>query len=166
MGENIKKYPSIAKSVFKNGHLIGNHSYNHLHLIFKSSSFIKSQINSTDTLIKSLGQKNVDYFRPPYSSKYIILPLIIKSMGKTLVTGTYDLPAEYASPYIAKKVASQVISNVHPGSIIYLHDGKNISQEEFIKSVELIIIELKKKGYQFVRLDINNSESYFNAENY
>ena len=153
LGENIDKHPDIARQVFLDGHLIGNHSYNHPRLIFKSPAFVTNQITRTDELIKSTGQSNVSYFRPPYSSKYIILPLVLNSMGKTLVTGTFDPPGEYLSPYNAQTVSDEVVSHIQPGSIIYMHDGKTGDVEEFIQSVELIITELHKKGYQFVRLD-------------
>ncbi|MBN2439915.1 MAG: polysaccharide deacetylase family protein, partial [Spirochaetales bacterium] len=156
LGENIKKHPVIAHAVYEQGHLIGNHSYNHPRLILKSPSFVTEQIIKTDELIKSTGQKDVKYFRPPYSSKYIILPLVLRSLGKKLVTGTYDPPSEYVSPYNGEMVADEVIMNTKPGSIIYLHDGKITDQEEFIKSIEMIIVELRNKGYKFVRLDYNN----------
>lgn len=156
LGENIEKHPDIAHAVYDQEHLIGNHSYNHPRLIFKSPSFTREQITKTDLLIKSLGQKNVQYFRPPYSSKYIILPLVLQSLDKKLVTGTYDPPSEYVSPYNAKNVADEVIENTKPGSIIYLHDGKATDQGQFIESVELIILGLKEKGYKFVRLDYEN----------
>lgn len=156
LGENIEKYPDIAQTVYDQGHLIGNHSYNHPRLIFKSPSFTREQITKTDQLIKSLGQKDVQYFRPPYSSKYIVLPLVLKSLDKKLVTGTFDPPSEYILPYNAKDVANEVIENANPGSIIYLHDGKSTDQKQFVESVELIILGLKEKGYKFVRLDYKN----------
>jgi chitin deacetylase len=159
LGENIEKYTTIAQAVYTQGHLIGNHSYDHPRLIFKSPSFIKDQITKTDRLIKSTGQLNVRYFRPPYSSKYIMLPLALKSLNKKLVTGTYDPPSEYISPYNAEKVAHEVIENIKPGSIIYLHDGKNTDQEQFVKSVELIITGLRNKKYRFVRVDYENQNT-------
>ncbi len=153
LGEKIEKYPDIAQAVLNQGHLIGNHTYDHSRLIFKSPSFITEQILRTEELIKEIGQEKVLYFRPPYSSKYIVLPLVLKSMDKKLVTGTYDPPSQYKSPFIAEKVADEVIKNVQPGSIIFLHDGKDNDKEQFVRSVELMIIELKDKGYNFVRLD-------------
>ncbi|MEM1137309.1 MAG: polysaccharide deacetylase family protein [Bacteroidota bacterium] len=153
LGENISKYPEIAKQVFKAGHLIGNHSYDHPRMYFKSPQFLEKQILQTDSLIKSLGQIEVKYFRPPYSAKFFVLPLILISMNKNLVTGSYDPPSEYASPYHAQTVANEVINNVKPGSIIYLHDGKESDAKAFAKSVESIIIKLKEKGYFFVKLD-------------
>lgn len=44
LGENIERHPDIAHAVYIQGHLIGNHSYNHPHLIFKSPSFVMEQI--------------------------------------------------------------------------------------------------------------------------
>ena len=153
LGEMIEKYPGIARRVLDDGHLIGNHSYNHPRLILKSPGFIRDQIEKTDSLIHWLGQEKVEYFRPPYSSKFILLPWILSSMNKQLVTGTYDPPSEYASPYNGEKVADEIIANITPGAIIYLHDGKSSDVEEFLRSVELTIIELRNQGYEFVRVD-------------
>ena len=44
------------------------------------------------------------------------------------MTGTYDPPSQYISPYNAKKVAKEVIENTMSGYIIYLHDGKNTDE--------------------------------------
>lgn len=153
LGEAIEREPEIAKQVFEEGHLIGNHSYNHPVLVGKSPGFVRDQIERTDQLILELGQAEVNYFRPPFSAKYIVLPLLLNSMNKELVTGTYDPPAEYKSPFPAEKVAQQVIENAQPGTIVYLHDGKSSDPEAFLEAVERIIQELKSQGYKFVRLD-------------
>lgn len=153
LGENIERHPEIAKQVFDNGHLIGNHSFDHPRMYFRSPKYIKEQIQKTDKLIQNLGQSEVKYFRPPHSAKFIVLPLVLLSIDKLLVTGSYDPPAEYMHPYDGKIVSNQIIDNVMPGSIIYLHDGKDTDVDEFLKSVELTIIGLKERGYTFVTLD-------------
>lgn len=153
LGENIEKHPDIARAVFQHGHLIGNHSYNHPRFIFTSPAFIRDQIVRTDRLIQATGQADVHYFRPPYSSKLIMLPWVLRSMQKVLVTGTYDPPAEYTSPLNPTKIANEVITHSQAGSIIYLHDGKSSDSATFIQSVELIIQGLYKKGFTFVRID-------------
>ncbi|MEL7531212.1 MAG: polysaccharide deacetylase family protein [Bacteroidota bacterium] len=153
LGLQIEREPEIAKRVFEAGHLIGNHTYDHSQMIFKSPSFMRAQIERTDSLIQAFGAAKPTYFRPPYSSKYVILPWVLKQMGKTLVTGSYDPPSEYRSPYPAQQVADEVLANVQNGSIIYLHDGKSSDVEAFLQSVELIIVGLKAKGYRLVRID-------------
>lgn len=153
LGQHVEEYPEIARQVFDEGHLIGNHSYDHSRLILKTPSFVREQIESTDAAIQSLGQQEVAYFRPPYSSKYLVLPWLLKGMGKTLVTGTYDPPAEYQDPMDPELVSSQVLEHLEPGMIVYLHDGKESGAEDFLQSVRMIIEGARTAGYRFVRLD-------------
>ncbi|MGE3801234.1 MAG: polysaccharide deacetylase family protein [Candidatus Kapaibacterium sp.] len=153
LGQQIEKYPDIARQVVERGHLVGNHSYNHPRMYLKSPGFIRHQIERTDSLIIALGQPDVRYFRPPFSAKFILLPLVLNSMDKYLVTGTYDPPAEYITPYNGAVVAEEIVQNIRPGSIIYLHDGKSSDVEEFLKSVEMTILRLKEMNYEFVRVD-------------
>lgn len=153
VGQKIKQFPELAQRVFDEGHLIGNHSYTHPRMYLRSLGFLRVQIERTDSLILGLGQTEVRYFRPPYSAKFILLPLLLNTLDKTLVTGTYDPPSEYKSPFPAEAVAQEVLENITPGCIIFLHDGKKSDPEAFVKSVELIIKGLKAQGYKFVRLD-------------
>jgi peptidoglycan/xylan/chitin deacetylase (PgdA/CDA1 family) len=153
LGQNIKQYPETAKRVIEKGHLIGNHSYDHSKLVFKSFKFIKNQIELTDQLINNLGQEHSICFRPPYSAKFIILPSIIYSNNKILVTGTYDPPSEYKKPFNSERVTKEIVENIKPGSIVYLHDGKDEENEEFISAVENVITKLTSLGYIFVRID-------------
>ncbi len=157
LGRNIEKYPQIAAAVHHEGHLIGNHSYSHQRLIFRSPGFIREEVNRTDKLIARLGQSEVRFFRPPYCSKYLILPIVLRQESKQLVTGTYGPPAQYSAPFNPRLVADQVVSNARPGSIIFLHDGNDSSPGEFIESVRLIIDGLTAQHYAFVTLDHQNN---------
>ncbi len=153
IGANIEKYPAIAASVHQNGHLIGNHSYSHQHMVFRTPLFIRSEIDKTDRLIAGAGQAAVELFRPPYCSKYVLLPIILRQKAKRLVTGTYDPPAQYRAPYEAELVAAQVLSNVQPGTIVFLHDGMEMYPEAFVESIRLTIEGLRAQGYSFATLD-------------
>lgn len=152
VGEKIKEHPEIAKQVYEEGHTIGNHSYDHSRLIFKRPSFIRNQIEKTDELIQSLGQTKVELFRPPYSSKFLVLPYYLSKKEKTLVTGSYDPPSQYLSPLPKEEVAKEVSKNLSSGSIIYLHDGKESDGKAFVETVEQIILSAQNEGYEFVAL--------------
>lgn len=88
LGTNIERHPGLARRVISEGHLVGNHSYDHPRMYAKPLSFLRWQIEQTDSLIQAAGQEEVKLFRPPYSAKFILLPWLLNSMGKTLVTGT------------------------------------------------------------------------------
>ena len=87
----------------------------------------------------------------------IVLPLLLRSMGKILVTCSYDPPKQYQGDISAEGIAGQVIENVHPGMIVALHDGRDDNPEEFARLVEIIIVELRKRGYRFVAVDYSSS---------
>ncbi|MBE0646151.1 MAG: polysaccharide deacetylase family protein [Bacteroidales bacterium] len=157
MGERMSQYPDIARQVVAEGHLIGNHSWDHSRLTFRSPAFVRKQITMTDSLIRAAGQQEVRFFRPPYLKKFIVLPLVLNAMKKVMVTGNINPPAEYNVPCDPHLVADQVMEQVVPGSIIYLHDGYILGDPgngsaEFIEAVEQIIVRLRDSGYSFVTL--------------
>jgi chitin deacetylase len=153
VGQNIEKYPDITKEIVARGHVAANHSYSHQRMILKSPSFMTEEITKTNDLLKAAGSAHWQYFRPPNTKKLLFLPLVLKSLDMTLVTGSYDPNSQYQVPFPAEAVTQEVINNAEPGGIVFLHDGRDDSTEEFITAVEDIIIELKAQGYTFVTIE-------------
>jgi peptidoglycan/xylan/chitin deacetylase (PgdA/CDA1 family) len=152
-GERMTYNPDIARAAFQQGHLIGNHSYQHVRLIFKTPSAVEFQIDKADSLIVATGQKESKYFRPPFGDKLIILPWLLKKKGKTFVNFDIPCPSQYASPLNVSQSSDEIIQSCKPGSIILLHDGWDRDVEGFLQLVETSIMALKKQGYRFVRID-------------
>ena len=148
IGSEIDKYPDEAKKLVLSGQEIGNHTYSHNRMVFKSPSYIKKEIEDTDRLIRKIGYKDTIQFRPPNGKKLILLPYYLKQNNRKTIL--WDLePNSY--PEInsdSNKIVKYVIDNAKPGSIILLHpmyDEKDIT----INSIKGIIEGLKKKGYTF-----------------
>lgn len=152
-GIQMEKNWEIVEKVTAGGHLIGNHSYSHTRLIFKSPSVIEREIDKTDSLIVKSGNTDLTYFRPPYGDKLITLPYLLKSKGKQLVNFDVSCPSQYEVPMNVEKVVQEALNQCRPGSIIILHDGWNRDVEPFISAVDGIITGLKGKGYRFVLLN-------------
>lgn len=74
IGENISKEPNVAKQIVSEGHEVGNHSYTHKRMVFRSPSFVAREIEQTDELIRKAGYTEDVLFRPPYGKKFITLP--------------------------------------------------------------------------------------------
>jgi peptidoglycan/xylan/chitin deacetylase (PgdA/CDA1 family) len=148
IGSEIDKYPDEAKKLVVSGQEIGNHTYSHNRMVFKSPSYIKKEIEDTDRLIREIGYKGTIQFRPPNGKKLILLPYYLEQNNRKTIL--WDLePNSY--PEInsdSNKIVKYVIDNAKPGSIILLHsmyDEKDIT----INSIKGIIEGLKKKGYTF-----------------
>ena len=55
IGAEIEKFPEEARRIAEEGHQIGNHTYSHNRMIFKTPSYYKDEIEKTDQLIQNTG---------------------------------------------------------------------------------------------------------------
>lgn len=66
-GNEIKQYPEETKKLISAGQQIGNHTYSHNRMVFKTPSYIKKEIEETNSLIREMGYKDTIQFRPPFA---------------------------------------------------------------------------------------------------
>jgi peptidoglycan/xylan/chitin deacetylase (PgdA/CDA1 family) len=68
LGENVAKYPQLARKVLEQGHVIGNHSYSHVYMTKVSAVEARQQLQRTSKLIADTTGVVPTYFRPPYGA--------------------------------------------------------------------------------------------------
>jgi peptidoglycan/xylan/chitin deacetylase (PgdA/CDA1 family) len=154
VGEKIIMNKELALRIQREGHAVGQHTYYHNRMIFKSQWFIRNDLKKMDELFQSVGLEKTVYFRPPYGSKLLSLPYELKRSRKIMITWNVESKAQYDRDSIkADEISSYIIKNTKPGSIILLHDGWSGDPKPFLKTVEKTITGLKKKGYKFVTVE-------------
>ncbi|MBE9047181.1 polysaccharide deacetylase family protein [Pleurocapsales cyanobacterium LEGE 10410] len=146
VGENVKQYPETIKLIQAQGHEIGNHSYSHSQLVFKTPAFVKSEIEKTDQLLSELGVEKEINFRAPFGYKLAILPYILAKMKKKSILWNVD-PRDYALSD-PNKIQNYILNLIKPGSIVLLHDGGENCSSTIIATKGLLQ-ELQGQGYQF-----------------
>lgn len=147
-GQEIEEYPDYAMKIVQDGHEIGNHSYSHERMFFKSPAFIKEEIEKTDELIRQIGYEGEIYFRPPFGKKLLLLPYYLYKEDRKTILWNIE-PESY--PEIASnanQIVDHVVQNIEPGSIILLHVMYE-SRVESLNSVKQIITSLQEQGYTF-----------------
>ena len=144
MGRNVERHATVAREVVSRGHEVGNHSYSHPRLLFMSPGRVREEIERTDELIRGLGVSAPIHFRPPHGARFIVLPYVLKRMGK-LGVGTDVNPDEWRRRPAAVMTES-IMRQVKPGSIIGLHDVLGV---ETIKTLENVLERLVAQGYRF-----------------
>ena len=146
VGQKIEENPEIVRQLVSKGHELGNHSYSHQRMFWKKPSFIRSEIEKTDQLLRQLGVKDELHFRAPFGIKFLILPYILTKMKKKNILWDVD-PKDYqeSNPEV---ISNYVLKHVVPGSIILLHDFERASSPT-IRATEFIIQKLQEKGYKF-----------------
>jgi peptidoglycan/xylan/chitin deacetylase (PgdA/CDA1 family) len=149
IGREVQQHPQLVRQILAAGHQVGNHSFSHQRMIFKSPAFIAGEIEQTDKLLRDSGVDGVIYFRPPYGKKLLVLPWYL--MKHHRVSVTWDVAPENF-PKIAKDPQALVdytVQQTKPGSIILLHVMYD-SRQVTMQAVPQIIRQLKAQGYRFV----------------
>ena len=154
LGKNVEKFPAVIPKIFSEGHEIGNHSWSHEQLIFRSLSFVRGEIEKTDHLLRQLGYPGEIYFRAPYGRKLFILPWILSSMNKKHVL--FDVvPDDWDRPG-TEEIAARILREVKPGSIVLCHDGDGDGvgndRSQTVEAIDKVMTQLEKDGYRFVTI--------------
>jgi chitin deacetylase len=149
IGQHLEEFPAVGEKVVKEGHELGNHSYSHQRLIFKSYDFIRSEIERTDELIHQAGYRKEIHFRSPYGKKLLLLPLYLSRTHRKNIFIDVEPESDESVAASADKIVEHILANAKAGSIIILH-AENRARPESMKAVPGIIDGLKSRGYQLV----------------
>ncbi|ERN53789.1 polysaccharide deacetylase family protein [Alkalihalophilus marmarensis] len=150
-GYEIEQYFDDASKIAQEGHDIGNHSYSHKRMVFKSPSFIKEEIDKTDELIRQIGYEGEITFRPPFGKRLVLLPYYLSKQDKNTIYMNIEPDSDPEIADDANEMVNHVVEHIKPGSIILLHVMYE-SRRESLDSVEGIITSLKEEGYTFVTI--------------
>ena len=144
VGNNILKNPSLAYEILKEGHVIGNHTFNHSKLT-KSGFDVYEEIDHFNVLAKEKLGIEVKYFRPPHGRFNLSTGKLLKAKGLTNVMWsllTYDFKGN------SSLVKYSVVNYLQKNSIIVLHDSIR-SQDIISDSISFIADEVSGKGFRF-----------------
>ena len=146
-GAETARSTEAAQRLVAAGHELGNHTYDHKRMVLRSPSFIRSEIERTDSLIRAAGHQGPIYFRPPNSYKLVGLPWYLSRTGRTTVTWDVE-PDSYADVAATPEgIVRHSLDRVRPGSIILLHVWYR-SRGTSLAAVGPLVDSLTARGYQ------------------
>ena len=155
--KNIERAQKIALMVKEQGHIIGNHTYDHPHLNSLNKEKILEQIEKSEKVFKEILDIKPRYFRPPYGEYNKTVEKIIRKKGYRLVLWDMDCFSMDWLDRPSKTIADISTQRAKDGSIILLHDGRNIKENiprnNTVEALKQIIPVLKQKGFDIVTLD-------------
>lgn len=143
-GKNVEAYPDIVKEMYEDGHLIGNHTYNHTQLSSRNEEEFKQEIIKTNEVIKEVTGEDTIYIRPPYGSWNKEFE---KELSMFPVLWTVD-PLDWCSSDVSC-IVKNVCSKVDENDIILMHDQYKTTVTAALKIVD----RLTEEGYEFVTVD-------------
>jgi len=154
IGNNLESNLEIVEEIFKGGHLISNHTFEHENGWKTSKENYFKSVLKTDEILESIHIKSVckmnKFFRPPYGK--IKLGQAKKLMSNGFKIVMWDvLSRDYDSKNTHERCVRDVLNHTTPGSIIVFHDSKK-AFPILEKALPEILISLKNKGYRFETL--------------
>jgi peptidoglycan-N-acetylglucosamine deacetylase len=143
VGNMVNKYPEIFQRILKEGHQVGNHTFNH------ENSKKVSKNDYLESISKANKFINSKLFRPPYGILNSNLSRIIAQDYKIIMWSwlSYDFDNRVGVDEIlaqAKKIKA--------GDILVLHDNPKISEKQKELLPKLIDF-LQIKGFEFSRIN-------------
>jgi peptidoglycan/xylan/chitin deacetylase (PgdA/CDA1 family) len=125
IGDNINKHPELFKKVIRDGHAIGNHTFNHLNgwktatQDYLLNTKLCEEMISKHSEVLNLKPK---LFRPPYGKIKTSQSKQIRKLGYKIIMWDV-LSADFDQDLSKEACLENVLSNVKPGSIIVFHDS-------------------------------------------
>ena len=163
IGIQTDKFSSLAKRIYNEGHIIGNHTFTHPDVSNISAAYMKVELNLTERLFASLMGIRATLMRPPYAideepdTADQVRPLEIpQEMGYITVGNRID-PNDWSDNprHSAEQITSYVLAHLPPcrvddlrcGNIVLLHDGGG-DRAETVRALPMIIDGIRARGYE------------------
>jgi peptidoglycan-N-acetylglucosamine deacetylase len=154
IGRYVQQRPDIVREIIKAGHIVGNHTFTHPMLIFKSASEIRREISGCRAALQDAIGEHSNLFRPPFGGRRPAVLRVVRELGLEPVmwnvTG-YDWNAPPAA-VIERKISRKI----RGGNVILLHDGGHkqmgADRANTVAATDHVIARYKSEGYEFVTI--------------
>ena len=149
-GANAERLPDVARQVVRAGHEIGNHTYSHPMIQFKSSEYIYSEMQRAQSAImESTGTAPV-LFRAPFGVRWFGL----RSAQQRLdLLGVMWTVMGLDWKLSGKAAARRLLRGTRPGAIVCLHDGRLTRRAPDVSAtldtIRRVLPVWVDQGYQF-----------------
>jgi len=157
IGSRMIEYPDLVRRISREGHSLGNHTYNHIRLDQYVGQRVDDEIAETSRVYENILGFVPKYFRPPGGrmnktvlstvASHKLIPIGWSINANDFLYRDQQLDTEM----IAKKVSavmSHIESQLKPGAVILMHNGNEVSLAVLPK----VIAYIHSKGYTFVTL--------------
>ena len=153
IGRYVQQRPDIVRELVKAGHVIGNHTFTHPLLIFKSGREVRSQLENCDrALTDAVGEHSICSVR----------------LWRPAPGGVAHRPANGTRTHhverdrlrlectLGRADRRKVTRQVRGGDVVLLHDGGHrefgADRSYTVTATDRLISRYKSEGYEFVTI--------------
>jgi len=144
IGKNVQLHPEIYDAILGAGHVVGNHTQNHMNGWKNNTKNYIADIQEATNWIDS------NLFRPPYG-RISFAQIKALRLHPTLpqLTIMWDvLSGDFDTTITGEQCAQNVIQHAGPGSIVVFHDSAK-AMDRLCIALPKVLAHFSKLGYQF-----------------
>lgn len=149
LGVWVQRYPDLARAVFADGDVIGDHTWGHPDLTKLGNDQINQQLANTRDIIQQATGVRTALFRPPYGAYTRRVLDLAAALQFSTIVWSVD-PRDWSRPG-TDAIISRVVNATQNGSIILLHDGGG-DRSQTVAALPTIIEQLQQRGFTFVTI--------------
>jgi peptidoglycan/xylan/chitin deacetylase (PgdA/CDA1 family) len=174
-GSFIARFPEIVREIARDGHEVGNHTFDHPHLTTfaengrqetlpgVTEAFLRSELDRTRRLYENLtGARMAPLWRAPYGEENPEIRLWAERDGYTHVSWTHgpggsldslDWVSDPSSRRYrsSERVVERLLAMARPGGIMLLHLGTDRQEDAVAPRLPELLDALSARGYAFAR---------------
>ena len=140
-GKWAKENVELVKMIKDEGHIIGNHAYNHPDMARLSNQKIVEQLIQTNEILKAITGDEPKWFAPPSGSFNQQVVQSAANLNMETILWTVDT-IDWKNPSVNVMIA-RVNNKIHPGATILMHPTEVIAN-----GMDHLIVLIKEKGYK------------------
>jgi peptidoglycan/xylan/chitin deacetylase (PgdA/CDA1 family) len=145
LGRAVAANPELAARIAREGHEIGNHTYNHRYLPLVRGKSVARELAEADAAIERATGVVPALARPPYGGRSPFTVRAFARAGKRVVL--WDINSFDWKGAPADDVARRVLERARPGSIILMHEARD-GGEVTVDAVRMLVPELRARGFE------------------
>lgn len=154
IGENVERHPGIYREVLAQGHVVGNHTFNHLDgWRTPVADYLSNTAKAQDIMERELPQGmslKDPLFRPPYGKIRNVQAKKLQKLGYKVVMWSI-VSMDYDRQLSAEQCYQNVIRNARPGSVIVFHDSHK-AEKNLRQVLPRVLEHFSALGYTFESL--------------
>jgi peptidoglycan-N-acetylglucosamine deacetylase len=152
IGRYVRQRPDIVREVSRAGHVIGNHTFSHPSLIFRSARTIGKELTDCEHALHDAIGGHSNLFRPPFGGRRPAVLRVASKLG--LETVMWNVTGYDWDAHSADDIERKVVRRVRGGDVILLHDGGHkefgADRSRTVEASDRLISKYKSEGYEFV----------------
>jgi peptidoglycan-N-acetylglucosamine deacetylase len=154
IGRYVHRRPDIVRELVRAGHIVGNHTFTHPHLVASSAVETLAQLEECQRAVHEVLGQTPGLFRPPFGGRRPVTLQIARSLGLepvlwNVTSWDWEMPP-------AERIVQTCVRQMRGGDVILMHDGGHrapgADRSQTVLATARLIEKYKDEGREFVTI--------------